>query len=399
MNQGGAGADAPARADDAFGADLYRVLGGAGAGNLVFSPASIAAALQMALLGARGETAAELARALHLGGPEAAVSARASLRLLGGMLGESLDQAAAAGREDFTFRMPNTMWVQSGLPLQPEFLSGIADAAAAAVRDADFIHEHDKARTEINRVIAEQTAGTIRDLIPPGVFDHLTRLVLASAIYLKAAWANKFPAGATDEMPFHLTPGSGGDETVPVPMMHLTSNLGYRRADGYQVVLLPYAAVPLTMAIVLPDGPLDPLSERLTGGGVRGLLGGVQPTRVRLSMPRFRITAQFGLKPALERLGVVRAFGPGDADFTGITTAEKLYISHVLHKAYIDVDENGTEAAAATAVVARAVAHRIEPTPVAVTVDRPFLFAITDTATGVPLFLGHVTNPAATPGG
>jgi serpin B len=389
MNHGGAAADA----DDAFGADLHRVLASEDPGNMVFSPASVAAALRMALLGARGETAAELARALHLTGPQAAAP---GLRLLGDVLRESLSQAEAAGREDFTFRTPNTMWVQSGLPLQPEFLSGIIDAAAAAVHDADFIHEHEKARNEINRVITEQTAGKIRDLIPPGVLDDLTRLVLANAIYLKAAWANKFPAGATDEMSFHLTPGSGGDETVPVPMMHLTSNLGYVGADGYQAVLLPYAGVRLAMAIMLPDGPLAPLSVRLTAGGVRGLLGGVQPARVRLSMPRFRVTAQFSLKQALERLGVVRAFDPyGAADFTGITTAEPLYISHVLHKAYIDVDENGTEAAAATAVVIKRLAMRPEPPPVTVTVDRPFLFAITDTATGLPLFLGQVANPAA----
>lgn len=390
MDDGGAVGDGPARADDAFGADLYRVL--ADAGNVVFSPVSIAAALRMALLGARGETAAELARALHLSGPE---TAAAGLRLLAEVLRGSLEQAATAGREDFTFRTPNTMWVQSGLPLQPEFLAGITGAAAAAVHDADFVHEPEKAREEINRVIGGQTAGKIRDLIPPGVLDSLTRLVLANAIYLKAAWANKFPAGATDEMPFHLAPGSDRDETVPVPMMHLTSNLGYRRADGYQVVQLPYADAGLAMAIVLPDGPLAPLLERLSGGGTRGLLGGVQSARVRLSMPRFRITAQFGLVPALQRLGVVCAFDRDDADFTGITTAERLHVSHVLHKAYIDVDENGTEAAAATAVVVRTVAYRREPTPVTVTVDRPFLFAITDAATGLPLFLGQVANPAA----
>ena len=389
MNHGGTAADGPARAGDAFGADLHRVLAGTDPVNLVFSPVSIAAALQMALLGARDETAAELARALHLAGPEAAAPA---LRLLGGTIGEAVDQAAAAGRGDFTFRAPSTMWVQSGLPLQPQFLAEITGAAAGAVHDADFVHEPEKARDEINRLIAGQTADKLRDLIPPGVLDSFTRLVLANAIYLKAAWANKFPAGATDEMPFHLAPGGG---SVQVPMMHLTSNCGYRRADGYQVVLLPYADVPLAMAIVLPDGPLAPLSEALGDGGIRGLLDGVQPARVRLSMPRFRITAQFSLKQALQRLGVVRAFDDRRADFGRLTTAEQLYISHVLHKAFIDVDENGTEAAAATAVVVSAVAHRIQPEPVTVTVDRPFLFAITDTAAGLPFFLGQVANPAA----
>ena len=394
MDHGRAVADGPARADDAFGGSLYRVLaeGAASGSNVVFSPASIAAALQMALLGARGETASELARALHLAGPE---EAAVGLRLLGNVLRGSLDRAATAGREDFAFRTPNTMWVQSGLPLEPGFLDRIADAAAAAVHDADFAHESGKARDEINRVIAGQTAGKIPDLLRPGVLGSDTRLVLANAIYLKAAWAQTFPAGATDEMPFHLTPGSGSAETVPVPMMHLTTDLGYSRADGYQAVLLPYAGVGLVMTVVLPDGPLEPVRDRLTAGGVGALLGGVKSARVRLSMPRFRITAQYALEPALQRLGVAHAFDPARADFTGITTTDRLHVGHVLHKAYIDVDENGTEAAAATAAVMMRIAAVRPAQPVTVTVDRPFLFAIIDTATGLPFFLGQVTDPAA----
>jgi serpin B len=399
MSHGGAAVDGPARADDAFGADLYRVLAGADAdpGNTVFSPASIAAALRMALLGARGETAAELARALHLSGPEAAP---AGLRLLGDVIRGSLDRPAAAGREDFIFRTPNTMWVQSGLPLDPGFLAEVTDASAsctaAAVHDADFVHEPEKVRKEINRVIAEQTEGKIRDLLAPGLIDAATRLVLANAIYLKAAWAHPFPEGATHDAPFHLD-GAVGGATVTAPTMQVTAQFGYARGDGYQAVVLPYAGGRLAMAIVLPDGPLAPLAGRLSPGGtaagVRALLAGVTQARVQLSLPRFRFRRKFQLAGPLGQLGVVRAFSDG-ADFSGITRAAPLHISAVEHQAYLDVDEKGTEAAAATAVVMRVSAVIRQDPPVTVTVDRPFLFAITDTATGLPLFLGQVTNPA-----
>ena len=429
MNDGGTDGGGPARADDAFGADLYRVLADAGTagapdkvspaalraggsiaasvsergaeqrlirrapGNLVFSPASIAAALRMALLGARGETAAELARALHLSGPEAAA---AGLRLLGGVLRGSLDQAAAAGREDFTFRTPNTMWVQSGLPLQPEFLAAITDEAAAAVHDADFVHEHEKARKEINRVIAEQTAERIRDLLAPGVIDSATRLVLASAIYLKAAWAHPFPETATDDAPFYLE-GTADGATVTVPMMQVTGQFSYAQGDGYQAVVLPYVGGRLAMAVVLPDGRLAPLAERLSHGGATGgmqdLLAGVTQARVQLSLPRFRFRRKFDLVGALRQLGVIRAFG--GADFSGITNAASLEISAVEHEAYLDVNEKGTEAAAATAIAMRAMALVRQPPPVTMTVDRPFLFAIIDIATGLPLFLGQVADPTA----
>jgi serpin B len=396
MSHGAAAVDGPARADDAFGADLYRVLAGAGAdpGNTVFSPASIAAALRMALLGARGETAAELAAALHLPGPQAA---EAGLRLLAGVLRESLDRAAREGREDFTFRTPNTMWVQSGLPLEPGFVADITGEAAAAVHDADFVHEPEKVRSEINRVIAEQTAGKIRDLLGPGVIGAATRLILANSIYLKAAWAHPFPETATGDAPFHPG-GAPGTGTVTVPTMHVTARLGYVRGDGYQAVLLPYAGGRLAMAVMLPDGPLAPLAERLvpagTAGGVRALLGGVTQTQVRLSLPRFRLRRTFALPGPLRRLGVARAFSE-DADFSGMTRAAPLHIDAVEHQAYLDVDEKGTEAAAATAVVMRVNAVIRQDPPVTVSVDRPFLFAITDIATGLPFFLGQVTNPAA----
>jgi serpin B len=368
---------AAAAADDAFGADVYRSLG-TGAQNTVFSPASIAAALQMALCGARGRTAAQIATALHLGGPESAVD---GLRLLAGEL-----NAAGVG-PDVTLRAPNTMWVQAGLPLSPEFTGQLQDIAAATVRPADFARAPQETRAQINQLIAEQTAGKITDLLGPDAVSSATRLLLANAVYLKAPWA--FPFTATADAPFY----PGDDAPLTVPMMRRTADLAYLRGDGYQAVLLPYRSSPLAMAVVLPDGPLSALAPRLTGG-LGPLLEGTAQRSVALSLPKFRQRASFGLIPALRHLGVEDAFTDA-ADFSGITPAERLFVSAVVHQAYIDVDEQGTEAAAATAIVMRPMALRRGPDPIQLVVDRPFLFAIIDTGTGLPLFLGQVVRPAA----
>jgi len=376
---------AQAQAIDTAGAALCGELGASGRNN-AFSPASIAIALEIAMFGARGETAAELAAFLQLaGGHESA----AGLRELDALLASAAGADGAAGASALTFRMPNTVWVQSGLPLRPEFLGVLGELPGLSIHDADFRRAADAARRKINDLIAEQTADKIRDLLTPGVVGPLTRLVLANAIYFKAAWAEPFPAHGTRDAPFHLADG----DTATVAMMHLTRRLGYARGDGYQLVVLPYAGGRLAMAVVLPDGPLGPLRAQVAAEGVRGTLRRAGQAQVSLGLPRFRVTAQFELADVLRRLGIRAAFTEA-ADFSGITGAQPLSISAVVHKAYVDVDEQGTEAAAATAV---AIATAIAVAPqqaVVVTVDRPFLFAITETTTGTPLFLGQVTNPA-----
>jgi serpin B len=365
-------------ADDSFGADLYAAL--RGLGNLVFSPASIATTLRMALLGAHGDTAAQVAAVLHLAGPQNAAP---------GLLAV-LDVLGELAKGELTLRTPNTMWLQAGLPVQPDFTSALAHAASVTLRDADFIHAAEQARQQINHLIAEQTAGKITDLLAPGLVSASTRLVLASAVYLKAAWAHPFPPGGTHDAPFH--PGRG--RPVTVPTMQVRARLRYLRGDGYQVVELPYAGGRLGMVIVLPDGLADSVAGRLAAGGLRGLLTGLAPRQVTLALPRFRATSQFALRPVLTELGMPLAF-TAEADFSGITTAEQLAISEVVHQAYIDVNEQGTEAAAATAITIMTAARSLggDP-PVQVTVDRQFLFAVVDTGSGLPLFLGQVTNPA-----
>src|SRR3984957_6216468 len=353
-----------AAADDAFGPDLYRMLSEQAA-NTVFSPVSVASVLQMALCGARGQTAAELAAALHLdGSPDTAAEA---LRTVSAVVSD----VTAGGT--VTFRAPAAVWVQSGLPLRP-----------------DFTAAPQQARAQINRVIAEQTEQKITGLLPAGAVDDRTRLILTSAIYLKAGWAQTFPERATADAPFY--PDGPDRPSRTVRMMHGTAARMYVRGDGYQAVLLPYQGGSLAMAVVLPDGPLAALSPALTTGGVRGLLAGTARHQVTLSLPRFRLETAFGLISVLQRLGVRQAFTDG-ADFTGITEAARLLINAIAHKAYIDVDEQGTEAAAATAVSFRPSSVFRAPEPATMTVDRPFLFAIVHGPTGLPLFLGQVSHP------
>ena len=380
------GARAAAAADAAFAADMYQLLA-EDAADTVFSPASVASALLMALCGARGRTATELARVLHLGGlsgpgggPDVVAS---GLGLVSAWRGD--------GPRSVTLRAPNTVWVQSGLPLRAEFTAALNEAAAMFAT-ADFATAPEAARTEINRVIAEQTEGKITGLLPRSAVSRLTRLVLANAVYLKAKWAAPFPAGATSDAPFY--PDGRDRPSLTVRMMRATASRAYLRGDGYQAVLLTYRDASLAMAVMLPDGPLAALRPKVSAVGLGGLLAGAARHQVALCLPRFRLEASFDLIPDLRRLGVTEAF-KGDADFSGITDAEPLRIGAVAHKAYVDVDEQGTEAAAATGVSVTAMAAFRAPPPVTMVVDRPFLFAIIDTATSLPLFLGQVSHPRA----
>jgi serpin B len=366
----------PARtsgAVDAFGADLYALLTEQ-APDVVFSPASVAGALGMALAGARGRTAAELQAALHLTGPPGAGP-------------PSLPALRSGGTPDpsVTLRAPSLLWVQSGLALRPEFTALLAASAV----EADFAHAPEAARSEINRVIAEQTEGKITGLLPPGVVSVLTRLLITSAVYLKAAWTEPFAESDTTSAPFY--PDGQDRPSMTVPMMRAASARSYVRGDGYQAVMLPYRGG-LAMAVVLPDGPVAALREKLSAGGLAGLLAGAARSRVRLSLPRFRLQTSAELVPVLQRLGVREAFTDG-ADFSGITGQARLLIDAIMHQAYVEVDEHGTEAAAATGMIFRPTAAFPAVNQVTMTVDRPFLFAIIHVATDLPLFLGQVSHP------
>jgi serpin B len=374
-----------AHADAAFGADLYRKLAlrpqptspdrpPVAGGNVVFSPASIAAALKMALVGARGETAAELANALHAGDGSGAAAALADL-------------ADIRSGGDLILRAPNTLWLDSALSVRDEYLRQLA--GGVSVERCDFSHAPDAARERINAAVADATAGKITDLVQRGLIDSATRLMLVNAIYLNARWAHPFPVEDTKDKPFYPERMSA----TAVPSMRLLARLAYHRGDGYQSVLLPYTGGTLAMAVLLPDGPLSEFTGSAdVAAMLSGLLAGGAECRVDLSLPRFRIEAGFRLEDTLRSLGVRRAFESG-ADFSGISD-EPLSISAVVHKAWIDVGEKGTEAAAATAIVMRTLAVVRKPEPdVRLVVDRPFMFVIADTATGLPLFLGQFARP------
>jgi serpin B len=357
-----------ARADAAFGADLLAELtGSVSGGNIVFSPASVAASLKMALAGARGQTADELA---------------AVLRDSGG----SLDLGSSGGG-DLTLNAPNTMWLDSGLSVRDEYLRQLD----GHVQRCNFAGAPEAAREAINASVATATDGKITDLIQRGLIDATTRLALVNAIYLKALWQHQFPVENTKDKPFYPERISA----TALPSMRLRASLAYHRGDGYQSVLLPYRGGPLAMAVLLPDGPLSEFTD-VTGflvGALSELLGDEAECQVELTMPRFRIEAGFRLEDTLRALGVRLAF-TGEADFGGISD-ERLSIGAVVHRAWIDVGEKGTEAAAATATIMRTLAVVRRPEPdVRLVVDRPFLFAIADTATGLPLFLGQFARPA-----
>jgi serpin B len=238
--------------------------------------------------------------------------------------------------------------------------------------------------------VESQTNGKIKDLIPPESLGAMTRLVLTNAVYFKGDWVQPFQKRNTREEDFTVS----AQEKVKVPLMHQQMKMGYAEEGTFQVLELPYAGRELSMVVLLPkkvDG-LPELEKAITVDKLASLLSNLPVREVNTYLPKFKLETSFGLNPTLEALGMKRAFSR-EADFSGISSAEALYISAVLHKAYVDVNEEGTEAAAATAVVTRAMAVR-RPQPVPVfRADHPFLFLICDTRAGSVLFMGRLTNP------
>jgi serpin B len=236
--------------------------------------------------------------------------------------------------------------------------------------------------------VAEETNDRIEDLLGKGVLDELVRLVLVNAVYLNAAWLMPFDEAGTVEAPFTLLDGS----EVPVPMMHTDASMPFGRGDGWQALQIPYGGGELAMLVILPDeGAFSPVEASLSDGLIDQVVESLSPEQVMLALPKFEIRTQIGLVPALQAIGLAEATSAG-ADFTGMTGAEDLFISDVIHEAWISADEAGTEAAAATGVNMSLTAAPMEPLPFAV--DRPFLFVLRDAATGSILFMGRVVDPS-----
>jgi serpin B len=377
---------AAAAGSNRFAADLLRQMAKTeNQGNLFVSPASVVTALGMTAAGAKGDTANEMATVLHLDTlrPE---SRHASLGALAHQLVE---------RPGVSLQIANRLWGQAGFPFRAEFLAQIQQNDGAGLESIPFSRP-DEARRVINAWVSEHTDGKVPELIPSGILSAETRLVLTNAIVFKAKWATPFRVEATRPEPFHF----GGDRKdappIDVPMMHQSARLGYLAGDGFQAVELPYEQRSMSLVVLLPaEGrAISDLESQLTGDALAGWMAGLKPRLVELSLPRFHSSSSVRLDQPLRALGMNLAFDLSRADFSGMTDADRLAISAIIHEAVVDVDEKGTEAAAATAVTMVRSSAMIRPeTPVVVRADRPFLYLIRDNATGAILFLGRLADP------
>ena len=356
-------------------------------GNLFYSPHSISIALAMTYGGARGETASQMASAMSFTlSPEELHPAFNYLDLELATRNELPEYEEGEG---FVLRVANATWGQVGYPFLESYLDLLAENYGAGIYLVDFSTDTESARLLINDWVEEQTEDKIQDLIPPGGVDSLTRLVLTNAIYFFAPWDFPFELEDTSDAAFNLMSG----ETVTVPMMSQIKELQYLDGDGYQVVEMPYNGQTLSMTLILPDeGSFETVESTLAGSTVAAMIDGLEVTNVTLSMPRFEFESQFNLNAVLQDMGMVDAFSETSADFSGMDGSTDLYISGVLHKAFVSVDEEGTEAAAATAVIVGTTS--VPPPPIPVTLDRPFIFLIRDIPTGAILFVGRVVDPS-----
>ena len=373
--------------NSAFAFDLYQSLRKKD-GNLFYSPHSISLALVMTYAGARGETAQQMADTLHfILSQDNLHPAFNSLDIELGKRGEG-----AQGKDDEGFRLNivNAIWGQKDYSFLPGFLDVLAENYGAGLRTLDFVKETEKSRVTINDWVSDQTEERIEDLIPQGAIDALTRLVLTNAIYFNAAWQYPFNKDMTADGPFYLLDGG----QVTVQMMKQAESFSYTEGEGYQAVELRYDGGELSMVILLPEaGQFETFEEELQAQKVDAIINSLQRNRVTLTMPQFEFDSEFSLKDTLAGMGMPVAFTES-ADFSGMTGKRELLISDVIHKAFVAVDEEGTEAAAATAVIVGLTSAPIEP-PVEVTIDRPFIFLIRDIDTGAILFVGRVLNPGA----
>jgi len=373
--------------NSAFAFELYQELK-ENEGNLFYSPYSISLALAMTYAGAHGETAQQMADTLQLLLDQDKL--HPAFNWLDAELAKRGEGAEGKDGEGFRLNIVNAIWGQKDYEFLTDFLDVLAENYGAGLRILDFITETERSRLTINDWVSDQTEGRIEDLIPQGAIDALTRLVLTNAIYFNAAWEYPFDEEMTADGPFYLLDGG----QVSVPMMKQTESFGYTEGEGYQAVELRYDGGELSMVILLPKaGKFEAFEEGLQAQQACDIISVLQPTQVTLTMPQFEFDSEFSLKDTLAEMGMPIAFSPYDADFSGMTDNPELFISDVVHKAFVSVDEAGTEAAAATAVIMGVTA--VPKPPVKVTIDRPFIFLIRDIETGAILFVGRVLNPGA----
>jgi len=353
-------------------------------GNLFFSPYSISTALAMTYAGARGETQAQMAKVLCF--PAMASDANEARFHTG--FGQIIkDVNMRGGKGAYGLTVANALWGQKGYSFLKEYLSLIETNYGGGFNEVDFIRATEEARQTINKWVEKKTNGKIKDLIGPDILDQWTRLVLTDAVYFKGKWASEFKKEQTKNEPFTLPDG----KKINVPMMKQTRKFGYIEANDFQGLELPYVNDELSMVILLPkkiDG-LPDFEKKLNYENVSRWLSELRKEKVEVSIPRFKMTQPSRLDDTLQSMGMTDAFLGGKADFSGMDGMKDLFISSVIHKAYVDINEEGTEAAAATEVEMKL---SIEENPV-FKADHPFIFLIRDNKTGNILFLGRVLNP------
>ena len=376
-----------ARGNNAFAFDLYRGLG-TGPGNRVVSPASVSTALAMAWGGARGGTAEQMQRVLRFEGSPDEV-----MRASGGLAAALQDPSRPV-----VFRIANRLFGEKTAEFVPAYLDATRAAFGAGLEPVDFKRAAGKARLLINAWVEEKTEKRIKDLVPPNGVGRETRLVLVNAIYFLGDWMDPFRKESTVPRPFSVSAAAKKD----VPTMHRADRLRFAARDGLKALELPYKGGSMSMLLLLPDAVdgLPALERSLTAERLEAIVGSLAPVRVSVALPRFELEppGALPLGDVLRALGMADAFSPSQADFTGIADPpdprDRLFLSEVFHKAFVKVDEKGTEAAAATAVVMERAAALPEKL-VEFKADHPFLFFIRDSASGMLLFMGRVADPSA----
>jgi serpin B len=368
----------------AFACDLYAQLRNS-PGNLFFSPYSVSTALAMTYAGARGNTETQMAHVLHFG------TDQAQLHSAFGALQWQLDQAQQ--QKGIELSVANALWAQQGHPFLPAFLDIGKSEYEANLKLADFKTSAEAARREINGWVAQKTKDRIKDILPPGSLNLYTRLVLANAVYFKGVWGNPFRKAETSPQPFHLT----ASRQIDAPLMHHFDRVKYMENDSFQAVELPYAGGELSLVVLLPrkiDG-CSQLEGQLSATFLVRCLTQMKSQRVELFLPRFKMESDFKLGDTLGKMGMPDAFGT-KANFSGMDGTRNLFISDVFHKAWVEMNEEGTEAAAATIVelAPSAMPLKPPPPPPVFRADHPFILCIRDTHSGSLLFLGRLADPS-----
>jgi serpin B len=375
--------------NNAFAFDYYQSMRDRG-GNMFYSPFSISSALAMTYAGARDGSETQMAQVLHYTLPQERLHAAFNtLDLL--LAGTNESAGSEEERQKFQLNVVNSLWGQKDYKFLNEYLDLLALNYGAGLRLVDFTGATEEARQTINKWIEQQTKDKIKNLIPEGGIDSFTRLVLANAIYFKADWTFPFDKNNTQDLPFNLL--DGGQVFVPMMSFSGSKNLSYHAGEGFQAVELPYVGDTTSMVILVPEtDKFDAFESALNSALMESILAGLEPHLVALTLPKFSFESEFQLKNDLIEMDMSEPFDPDLADFSGMDGTRQLYIGDVFHKAFVAVDEKGTEAAAATAVIMQAM--MVPSQEIVLVVDRPFLFFIRERTTGTILFIGRVLNPS-----